>query len=463
MNQSQQTLLKQIEAIVGAAGLLTGKALAGRSAGIWSNHELRALALVRPASTEEVAAVVKLCHSVGQVVIPAGGMTGLAGGHESTGSDIVLSTERLNRIESMDTQSRTMVVEAGVILQKVHETAAEAGLMFALDLGARASCTIGGNIATNAGGVRVLRYGMMRDQVLGLEVVLADGTVVSSMFNMLKNNTGYDLRQFFLGSEGTLGIVTRAVLRLHEAPLSIETALLAVPDWQRVMSLLRYFDAALPGALGAFEVLWEDHYKLNTGPFSQLEPPLSEPAPYYVLMDVLISDAQQGRDQFEHLLSDCLERGDVIDGVIANSETERGKIWQIREDFEPEQKKYELIYGYDVSLPLDAMERYVDSLRLELTKQFEDAALLAYGHIGDGNLHFSIYPGESRNRDAVDELVYQPLEALQGSVSAEHGIGLEKKAYLKYTRSENEIAMMRRVKLMMDPDNIMNPGKLFDL
>jgi FAD/FMN-containing dehydrogenase len=254
MNSHAGQLLQQIEAVVGAAGILSGKDLAGRSAGIWSGNELQAMALVRPATTAQVSRVMKLCHAAGQIVVPAGGMTGLAGGHKSTSADIVLSTERMNRIESLDVHSRCMTVEAGAILQTVQEAAADADLMFALDLGARASCTIGGNIATNAGGVRVLRYGMMREQVLGLEVVLADGTVVASMFNVLKNNTGYDLRQMFLGSEGTLGIITRAVLRLHEAPLAVETAILAVPSWNKVMSLLRFFDAALPGALGAYEV-----------------------------------------------------------------------------------------------------------------------------------------------------------------------------------------------------------------
>ena len=248
MVNDSNLLLKQIETVVGKAGLLHGDQLAGRSAGIWSGSELEALALVRPASTAEVSAVMKHCHAARQVVVPAGGMTGLAGGHESSNTDIVLSTERMNRIESLDTHSRCMTVQTGVILQTVQEAAADAGLMFALDLGARASCTIGGNIATNAGGVRVLRFGMMREQVLGLEAVLADGNIVSSMFSVLKNNAGYDLRQMFLGSEGTLGIVTRAVLRLHEAPLAIETALLAVPCWKRVMKLLRFFDAALPGA-----------------------------------------------------------------------------------------------------------------------------------------------------------------------------------------------------------------------
>lgn len=463
MSKTDNQLLPQLEAIVGAAGILTGAALAGRSAGIWSGEDLQALALVRPQTTREVSEVMKLCHAAGQVVIPAGGMTGLAGGHESTGADIVLSTERMNRIESLDARSRSMVVEAGVILQTVHERAAEDGLMFALDLGARASCTIGGNIATNAGGVRVLRYGMMRDQVLGLEAVLADGTIVSSMFSVLKNNTGYDLRQMFIGSEGTLGIVTRAVLRLHEAPLAIETALLAVPSWDRVMELLRYFDAALPGALAAFEVLWRDHYLLNTGPHSSVDPPLQTDTPYYILMDVFISDSGRGRERLEELLTTALEQGEIDDGALASSETERLKFWQIRESFEPEQDKFDLIYGYDVSLPLEAMEDYVNTVRGTLSARFSDAALLAYGHIGDGNLHFSIYPGASRDRDAVDELVYFPLQALQGSVSAEHGIGLEKKAYLKYTRSETEIELMRKTKRMMDPGNILNPGKLFDL
>ena len=463
MAVDQQALLQQIEAVVGEAGLLSGSRLAGRSAGIWSGKQLEALALVRPAATAEVAEVMKLCHAAGQVVIPAGGMTGLAGGHESTADDIVLSTERMNKIESLDTRSRCMTVQAGAILQSVHEAAEEAGLMFALDLGARASCTIGGNIATNAGGVRVLRFGMMREQVLGLEAVLADGSVVSSMFNVLKNNTGYDLRQMFLGSEGTLGIVTRAVLRLHEAPRALETALLAVPSWDRVMALLRYFDAALPGALAAYEVLWRDHYRLNTGEYSSIDPPLETDTPYYVLIDVFIADIEHGREELEGLLMAALEQGDVSDGALASSEAERARFWQIRENFEPEQACYDKIYGYDVSLPLDAMESYVDGVRAGLLRRFDDAALYAYGHIGDGNLHFSIYPGEQRDRTAVDDIVYRPLQPLGGSVSAEHGIGLEKKAYLGLTRSPAEIDLMRRTKRMMDPANLLNPGKLFDL
>ncbi len=452
------SLLDDIGAVVGAAGLLTGTALEGRSAGIWSGEALRAKALVRPADTAQVAEVMRLCHAAGQCVIPVGGMTGLAGAHESGWDDIVLSTERLQRIESVDVEGRCMTVEAGAILQQVQEVAEDAGLYFALDLGARASCTIGGNIATNAGGVRVLRYGMMREQLLGVEVVLPDGSILSSMFNLLKNNTGYDLRQFFVGSEGTLGIITRAVLRLHEAPPSIQTALLAVPGWNSVMSLLRYFDAGGPGALAACEVMWGNDYELNTGACSDIDPPLAPGAPYYLLIDVFSSE----RDEFENRLAACFERGDVVDGVLAQSEAERQALWRIREDFEPEQRRFERVFGYDVSLPIQRMEDMVESLGRELRSRDADAELFAYGHIGDGNLHYSIFPGKL-SRDEVDALVYRPLAAVSGSVSAEHGIGIEKKAWLHCTRSDAEIELMRRVKRMFDPGNLLNPGKLFDL
>ncbi len=463
MSTQHDELLQDIEAVVGTAGILRRDALSGRSAGVWSDEPLQALALVRPKTTDEVSRVMRLCHAARQVVVPVGGMTGLAGGHCTGRGDILLSTERINRIESVDARARIMVVGAGVILQNVQQCAEREGLMFALDLGARASCTIGGNIATNAGGVRVLRFGMMREQVLGLEAVLADGTVVSSMFDVLKNNTGYDLKQMFIGSEGTLGIVTRAVLRLREAPLATETAFLAVPGWDKVVELLRYFDAAMPGALAAFEVLWRDYYELSTGPFSGNSPPLDPGSPYYVLMDVFISDIDRGRARLEDLLGICLEQGEISDGVLAASGSERTRFWRIRENFEAEEKKFDRIFGYDVSLPLDAMEDYVETLRQGLTARFADAELFAYGHVGDGNLHFSIYLGERHDRTAVDELVYFPLQLLHGSVSAEHGIGLEKKAYLGYTRSEAEIELMRSTKRMMDPDNILNPGKLFDL
>ena len=456
------SLLGKLTAIVGQAGVLSAKQLVGRSASVWSGGELKALALIRPGSTDEVSQVLKFCNDVGQAVVPVGGMSGLAGGHMSTGSDIMLSLERMNKIESINGQGRTMTVQAGTILQAVQERAADSGLMFPLDLGARASCTIGGNIATNAGGVRVLRYGMMRDLVLGLEVVLADGTIISSMSGLMKNNTGYDIRQYFPGSEGTLGVVTRAILRLYEAPAGVETALLAVSSWDHVMGLLRYLDAALAGRLVAFEVLWRNYYELNTGQFSDLAPPLSATAPYYILIDVLASDIEKSRAELEALIMTCLEQNQVVDAILANSESERLKIWQIRENFDPVRRKYPLHYSYDISLPIHAMEDYIESARAQLTRRFQEAELFAYGHVGDGNLHLFVIPGAENRHDDVDEIIYGSLRNRGGSISAEHGIGLDKKRFLAYSRSEAEIDLMRRMKAMMDPRNILNPGKLFD-
>jgi FAD/FMN-containing dehydrogenase len=359
-------LLSTLSEILGPEAVLSGIALDGRAAGIWSNEPLQALAIVRPESTEEVAAVLKVCHAAKQSVVPVGGMTGLAGAHKTGANDIALSLERMTAIESVDTRSRKMTVQAGAILQKIQEQAQQADLMFPLDLGARASCTIGGNIATNAGGVRVIRYGMTRALILGLEAVLADGTVISSMSGLMKNNTGYDLSQLFIGAEGTLGVVTRAVLRLYEAPKAVETALLAVPSWDAVMTLLRRFDSALSGGLVAFEVMWRDYYDLNTGPYSELNSPLSESTPFYILIDVFVNETESGREAIETLLMESIERGDIVDAVIAQSETQRLKIWQIREDFEPEQKRFKQSFGFDVSLNIEDMDGYVEGIRQQL-------------------------------------------------------------------------------------------------
>lgn len=457
------SLLSTLAETVGDSGVLSGDALRGRSAGVWAGGEFQALALVRPRSTNDVSAVLRACNEVGQPVVPVGGMSGLVGAHVTGPDDIALSLERMAAIETLDTQSRTMTVEAGAILQTVQERAADAGLMFPLDLGARASCTIGGNIATNAGGVRVIRYGMMRELVLGLEAVLADGTVISSMSGLMKNNTGYDLRQLFVGSEGTLGMITRAVLRLYEAPLGVETALLAVPSWEAVMGLLRHFDRTLAGDLVAFEVMWRDYFEMNTGPYSDVNSPLSEQAPFYVLMEVFVSNADKGRDELESLLMQCIENGDVVDGVIAKSEAERLEIWQIRESFEPEKKRFGMAHGYDVSLRIEDMDTYVETVRQNLTARLPAAELFALGHIGDGNIHFSVANVEDGALPEVNDIIYGPLRGLNGSVSAEHGIGLEKKAYLGITRSAAEIDLMQRTKMMMDPKGILNPGKLFDM
>lgn len=253
-------------------------------------------------------------------------------------------------------------------------------------------------------------------------------------------------------------MITRAVLRLHEAPPEVQTALLAVPGWPQVMSLLRYFDASAPGQLAACEVMWANDYELNTGEFSAIDPPLQPGAPYYLLIDLYAAE----REEFENRLADSFERGDVVDGVIAQSGAERERLWRIREDFEPEQRRFGDIIGYDVSLPIQQMESMVETVSRELKARDAAAELFAYGHVGDGNLHYTIYPASLPHAE-VDELVYRPLAAVRGSISAEHGIGIDKKAYLHYTRNDAEIALMRQLKRALDPANLLNPGKLFDL
>ena len=464
MTTDTKQLLEQIEAVVGASGLLSGSRLAGRSAGIWSGKDLAALALVRPATTAEVAQVMKLCHAAGQVVIPAGGMTGLAGGHKSTTADIVLSSERMNRIESLDARSRCMTVQAGAILQSVQEAAEEAGLMFALDLGARASCTIGGNIATNAGGERVIRYGMMREQVLGLEVVLADGTILSSMNSVIKNNAGYDLKHLFIGSEGTLGVVTRAVVRLRQNMPSSNVALVAMNTFDQVLAALQQADAGLAGQLTAYELMSQNWYELNSRHLGVS--PMETGGNYYVVIETQGSEPEHDLEKLEQVLMALYEQGLVVDAVLAKSQKEVGQIWDIRECLEPVATMDSPYFVYDVSIPMRHMEAYLQEVENSIRESFPDGQCYCVGHVGDGNLHFAVLPfatGEKADlHRQVNDRVYQPLARYSGSISAEHGVGIEKKPYLSVSRNETEIQLMKTLKKTLDPKNILGRGRIFD-
>jgi len=456
-------IIHELRAIVGEKGVLDTDALSSRVGNVWSGAALNAKALVRPSSTHEVSQVLAHCNKIGQPIVPLGGMTGLADAGKTEPHEIALSMERMNAIENVDEIGRTMTVQGGVILQNVHEKADEAGLMFPLDLGARASCTIGGNIATNAGGVRVVRYGMMRNQVLGLEAVLADGTVLNGMSSLIKNNTGYDLKQLFVGSEGTLGVVTRAVLRLHEALPGVGTAFLSVPNWDAVMKLLRTLDKKVAGGVIAYEVMWRDYYEVNTGETSDVKSPFSDPVEFFVIAEMPFLNPETGNGEMEELLAQVFEDGLIVDGVIPKSEEECERLWQIRESFEPEKKLYDTGYYFDVSLDLAAMDDYVNSVRTELKLVAPQADLLPMGHIGDNNIHLSLGGIHENQIEAACAIVYEPLKELNGSVSAEHGIGLEKKAYLGISRTPEEMEIMRRIKTLFDPNNILNPGKIFDL
>lgn len=457
-------LLDTIQNIVGRGGLLLGEDVTARPLD-WMGHGNReALAIVRPTSTEQVAEVLKACHAVSQNVIALGGLTGLVQGTNTTAGDIILSLERMTNVEDIDTLGKTMTVQAGAPLQKVQTAAANKGLQFALDLGARGSCTIGGNIATNAGGNQVLRYGMMREQVLGLEAVLADGTIISSMNTLLKNNTGYDLKHLFVGSEGTLGIVTRAVLRLRPRALSTNTALIAVDSFDNLTSFFSLMGEQLAGGLTAFEVMWQDHYDLIAVQSGRHTAPVVGGHVFYIVVEQQGAHPERDSEQFSAALELAFEQELVADAVLAQSEAQAQTIWDIREDIEG--LAMALLPGvvFDVSLPIKHMDSYVTELQEQVTNRWGEAGrTIVFGHLGDCNLHVIISVGDDSETvfKAIKSLVYKPLQSIGGSVSAEHGIGTEKKDYLALSRSPAEIAMMKSLKNTLDPKNILNSGKIF--
>ncbi len=456
--------IKRIQEVVSPGGVLLGDDVSIRADSWPPTGSCQAKAIIRPANTSEVSEVLKLCHAMGQTVVTHGGLTGLVGGARTSGNDIVLSLERMNRIEPVDAVNRTVTVEAGVVLQKVHEAAEEAGLLFPLDLGARGSCTIGGNISTNAGGNSVIRYGMMREQLLGVEAVLADGTVISSLKNVIKNNTGYDLKQLFIGSEGTLGIVTRAVLRLRPLPRSCNTALVAIDRFEQVAGFLRAMDSALGGTLSAFEVLWNDFYQTLTGDGSKHPPPLSPAHKFYVLIESTGGHQESDKVRFEDALEEAFESELIVDAVIAQSKKQREDLWAIRDDIEGMTRKMFPPIIFDVSLGIPQMDGYVDEVRSRLAARWPESRMVAFGHIGDGNIHLVVTVGslEADQVHAVESIIYETLGRCHGVISAEHGIGLEKRAYLKHSRSEVEISLMKTLKQALDPKAILNPGRIFE-
>ena len=456
-------LLNQVQEIVGPSGMLLGEDVASRSDSWPPMGGCQAKAIIRPASTEEVSKILKLCHAAGQVVVTHGGLTGLVGGARADKDDIVISLERMNHIEPVDTINRTVTLEAGVLLQRIQEAAEEAGLLFPLDLGARGSATIGGNISTNAGGNSVIRYGMIRDQLLGVEAVLADGTIISSLKGVIKNNTGYDLKQLFIGSEGTLGIVTRAVLRLRPLPRSRNTALVAINHFDHLGRFLRDMDSALGGTLSAFEVMWNDFYRLIVGDGDNHGQPLQSSHGFYVLIESTGGHEEADKSRFEGALEKALEQELMVDAVIAQSKQQREDLWAIRDDIEGLVKGLFPPITFDISLGIAQMDDYVEEVRQQLTERWPDSRMVVFGHLGDGNIHLVLTIGslEENEVHAVETIVYEALGRRQGVISAEHGIGLEKREYLKHSRSTEEIALMKTIKQALDPKGILNPGKIF--
>ena len=447
-------LLDDLAALLGPQGCLTGDrvAEAARSDASRTGRTLP-LALLRPATVKDVSRALALCHAAGQPVVPQGGMTGLAGGANPRAGDIALSLQRLTGIEEIDAEAATMTLKAGTVLQTAQEAAAEAGFLFPVDLGARGSCTVGGNIATNAGGLRVIRDGMTRDNVLGLEAVLADGTVLSNLGKMVKNNTGYDLRHLFAGSEGTLGVITRAVFRLRPLPRATATALCALATYADVLALLALARADLPG-LSAYEAMWHDYFVLNQS-LAGLR--LFSDVPAFSV----IIEAQSDAPALEAFLERAFEAGLIADALIAQNESEARDFWTVREGHAMDAHLPGLI-NLDVSMPVGRLDDFARACREALLARFPGAHVSFFGHVGDSNLHVAVaLPGGAEDTGhEVDRIAYDLVRDLGGSVSAEHGIGTLKRDWIGHSRSPAELAAMRAIKAALDPKGILNPGKV---
>jgi FAD/FMN-containing dehydrogenase len=442
----------ELAKIVGGRFVLVGEEAAAFAQG-WSDLGIP-IALVRPGSTEETAACLRACHAARIPVVPWGGRTGLVGGACADGA-VAISLDRMNSVLEVDPVDATMIAQAGCIVEVAADAAASAGMFLPLDLGSRGSATIGGTIATNAGGNRVLRFGMMRDMVLGLEAVLVDGTVITAMRPLIKNNTAYDLKQLFIGSEGTLGIVTRAALRLRPALRSRNAALVASDTFADLVRLLRHVEAGLGGQLSAFEAMWPDFYEIATSPPARSRPILANGHGFYALVEAMGSDVDADRELFEQTLAEAMELGLVGDAVIARSEAEVSAIWALREETLLHMAPF---VALDVSLRLSRIAEFMSELDTRMEGNWPGTRKAVFGHVGDGNLHLVIAAAPGLHR-AIITSVFELVAQYEGSISAEHGIGLDKRDYLHFSRSPEEIEAMWAIKRALDPLNLMNPGK----
>lgn len=459
---SQQEFLDALLCTLGADTVLVGESVQARYHTDWSGTPpVAPLALVRPRSTEQVSAALQLCHAHRVAVVPQGGLTGLAGGAVPVAGCVAISMERMHAVEEVNTRSGVMTVQAGATLQAVQEAAADAGWVFGVDLGARGSCQIGGNVATNAGGNGVLQHGMMREQVLGLEVVLADGTVLPMLRPMIKNNTGYDLKQFFIGAEGTLGIITRVMLRLRPQPQAKATALVAMPSFDQSLAVLQHMQQRFGNSVAAFELMWDSFVQTSVR-WQKLQAPFAQSHPFLALIDVDGKEEASLREAVEEALGEAMEAGNVLDAVIAQSQTQAKTLWKLREAPAEMNTNMHPPINFDVSLPQSEIGRFAQAIQAAFDVRWPGHHSIFFGHVGDGNLHVST-DGKTVGGacDAVEAELYRVVGQFQGSVSAEHGIGLHKKPFLALSRTPQELAAMRAIKAALDPLGLMNPGKVF--
>jgi len=466
------TLLDALRAAVGPAKVLTAPADTAPYLTDWrKRYTGRAQAVVRPASTAEVAAVVRACAEAGAPIVPQGGNTGLVGGGtpDASGQAVVVSLARMNRVRAVDADNDTITAEAGCILKAVQEAAQAQGRLFALSLAAEGSAMIGGNLSSNAGGTQVLRYGNARDLTLGLEVVLASGEVWDGLRGLRKDNTGYDLKQLFIGAEGTLGIITAATMKLYPLPRARLTALAAVTSLPAAVALLQHAREAAGSTLTGFELMSAECLRRVARELPQVRLPLApDTAPWFVLLE--LSDHENeahAADCLERLLGAAIEAGEAIDAVVARSLAEAGALWQVRESIPEAQAKAGGNVKHDISLPVSRISRFVAETDDALAARFAWIQPVVFGHLGDGNLHYNMAVREGTplaaafaHEAAINRIVHDAVAAAGGSISAEHGLGQMKREEIRRYKSPLELQMMRAVKQALDPRGLMNPGKL---
>ena len=467
----EPSLPARLAALVGSGYVLTDPAeMSPYLTDYRGNYHGRALAVVKPANTEEVAAVVKLCLDAGVPIVPQGGNTGLCGGATPLpdGQSVLVSLSRLDRIRALDADNDTICVEAGCTLVAVQEAVAAAGRFFPLSLASGGSCEIGGNLSTNAGGVQVLRYGNMRELTLGLEVVLPDGRVWNGLRRLRKDNTGYDLKQLFIGAEGTLGIITAVVLKLFPAPKARATAWISVPTPAAAVALLARFRAACGDRVSAFEIVNRPLLELVLKHISCCRPPLPAPSDWSVLVELTEPSADAPLPALlEQTLDAAIGAGEAVDAAVATTESQADAFWSLRENANEAQKREGFAIKHDISVPVSRIPEFIARADAALRTWLPGVRIIAFGHIGDGNLHYNLFPPPGENEaafiaraDEVNRIVYELVAELEGSISAEHGLGqLKREAIYRY-KDALELELMHTIKRALDPHGLMNPGKV---
>jgi FAD/FMN-containing dehydrogenase len=465
------SLIDTLRHLVGAPHVLAEGDLSAYEMDWRKRIQGKALCVVRPGSTEQVAAVVKACAAAGVSIVPQGGNTGLVVGSipDDSGRQVLLSLQRMNAVRAVDGENLTITVESGCVLQNLQQAAEQAGYLFPLSLGSEGSCTIGGNLSTNAGGTQVVRYGNTRELCLGLEVVTAQGDIMQGLTGLRKDNTGYDLRDLFIGSEGTLGIITAATMKLFPLPAASLTAWAAVPSMRDAVTLLGLAHQHLGAGLTGFEVMGQFALSLVDKHYPQLRVPLFKETPWCVLLENADSESEEhARTRFEALMETAFAQGCVTDAVVAESLTQARNLWHIRESITLAQAEEGLNIKHDISLPVSAIPAFVEATDAELMREIPGVRLVDFGHLGDGNLHYNVQApegGDTRvfletQEERVNHIVYQNVRRFHGSISAEHGVGSMKVDSLPSYKDPTALALMATLKRALDPHNTLNPGRV---